>query len=1287
MREFMLDDKRHTLTFRIIANFVLCYIFGSQNITQNLFNMRKYCQLLQSGIFAAAFLLAGFASLSGQMTGLYTVGGTTPDFTTVQEACDSLNSQGVSGAVTVAIRNGIYNENVTLDSVSGVSATNTVRFRSENQDSSFVTIASTGTTFEAMGDYLIFEDLTFRTFTGNGLYLRDGNHLVILDCHFMTDTTNCCGNGLYIEQNQMANMNDIQVMNSHFYGYTGLYAGSWYLDIWNFTIDNCTFESTQRDGLYMYADQKIVNLMINNSTFYSSFDDGIYVEGYYGGIDSLTVTDCDFETYEDPIYFYSDEFVRNSNFNNLNLESRSDPASTWNSGIELYGYYNSIQNVVFDSIWADSFAYGIYMYSDYNIKDIVFNECSFTEHYYAGIYAEATYSEMSNVDVTNCFADGGTYDEVIYFYSYFIKDINFSDDTLSSNNGGDGIYLEGDYGVHDVTISNSDIYGDDEGIYFYSSDGSFKDVTITDSRIEGYYYGIDFSSESHVDNLNMDNVEADGYYNGVYLYQSYGNFQNSVISNCDFYGNSNEGIYQDASDGRILNVNIQNTDVVSDNDDAMYLDAYTGIDWLTIENCNVDGYYSGIYIYNSNGVVDNVAVNNNIINSQYYSGIYFETDNGTNITFKNNDITAYDTGIYAYGIDYGLKSNWVVDSNNISGCNYDAIYIEGDYGGWQDIQISGNDVEGGYYYYGIYLEADDSDLRNAMIENNTICSGYGIYIEGDYTGIYNSTIRNNEINLKYYYGYGIEMYEAADNVSILDNVIDTCANQDDELYYGIYVDGDYNYTDSLWIQGNEVRNFTYYGIYAEYSLYNTHIEDNYLQSAPGGSYEGIYVYETYGDEFVLKNNEVYGNAASSYGFDIEYLVLSQGKKAEIVNNMVSGFDQPFYFYSADDMVFAHNSSQSFGSAYDQVYFGWSSNRLEIFNNLIIVDSANFNNDIFYFAELNPADKMDHNVTNIDTLMANYVYDDWFGNTYNGIEDYTASSGLDSNSFYYSPVYTNDTFNLRLKCNETILKAGEPGITAADLDWNPRHPTQPTIGADELLNNGNIFMSNAETVCKDPIMLDAGFTQGATYSWNTGATTQMISVSAPGTFIVTVTNTCGSRKDTVTVTLQSTAVAAFSSVKSFATVSFTNNSTGGNSYMWTFGDGNSSTDSDPVHIYASDGVYTVTLVAYGDCANDTTTASVTISTLIGMFGQHDNATIAVYPNPANGILHVGFEGVSASELTVRINNISGQTVAMRTLDTFGNLQVEDFDISGLSKGVYFVRIEGSGISKTAKIVFE
>jgi len=63
-----------------------------------------------------------------------------------------------------------------------------------------------------------------------------------------------------------------------------------------------------------------------------------------------------------------------------------------------------------------------------------------------------------------------------------------------------------------------------------------------------------------------------------------------------------------------------------------------------------------------------------------------------------------------------------------------------------------------------------------------------------------------------------------------------------------------------------------------------------------------------------------------------------------------------------------------------------------------------------------------------------------------------------------------------------------------------------------------------------------------------------------------------------------------------TVTFTNLSQHASSYDWAFGDGETSAETDPVHVYGTVGVYTVTLTATGPGGSDVHTRAryVTVS---------------------------------------------------------------------------------------------
>lgn len=104
-----------------------------------------------------------------------------------------------------------------------------------------------------------------------------------------------------------------------------------------------------------------------------------------------------------------------------------------------------------------------------------------------------------------------------------------------------------------------------------------------------------------------------------------------------------------------------------------------------------------------------------------------------------------------------------------------------------------------------------------------------------------------------------------------------------------------------------------------------------------------------------------------------------------------------------------------------------------------------------------------------------------------------------------------------------------------------------------------------------------------------------------TVLETDTNGCAG-KDERCVKIIASPVASFTVTNSTCknvTISFNNTSTGATSYLWNFGDGNTSTLQFPTHSYSVAGPYTVTLVVYNACGcSDSATQVVTVSDLVG-----------------------------------------------------------------------------------------
>ncbi|MDL5048498.1 DUF5011 domain-containing protein [Oscillatoria amoena NRMC-F 0135] len=138
---------------------------------------------------------------SALAAGTYTIGGTSPDFATVSDAVNELNTYGICGPVVFDIRNGTYTEKLVFNEIPGASATNTITFKSESNNKTAVTISTAASasttdnfTISLNGtDHITFRDLTLErsgTGTNSSVLYIEGNieNVVIRDNKFVGPT-------------------------------------------------------------------------------------------------------------------------------------------------------------------------------------------------------------------------------------------------------------------------------------------------------------------------------------------------------------------------------------------------------------------------------------------------------------------------------------------------------------------------------------------------------------------------------------------------------------------------------------------------------------------------------------------------------------------------------------------------------------------------------------------------------------------------------------------------------------------------------------------------------------------------------------------------------------------------------------------------------------------------------------------------------------------------------------------------------------------------------------------
>lgn len=130
--------------------------------------------------------------------------------------------------------------------------------------------------------------------------------------------------------------------------------------------------------------------------------------------------------------------------------------------------------------------------------------------------------------------------------------------------------------------------------------------------------------------------------------------------------------------------------------------------------------------------------------------------------------------------------------------------------------------------------------------------------------------------------------------------------------------------------------------------------------------------------------------------------------------------------------------------------------------------------------------------------------------------------------------------------------------------------------------------------------------------------------------------------------------------------FLNNSLDGENFHWSFGDGNFSTEIDPIHRYEEPGTFEVILAADNVCGSDSTHKEVEFSGVATI----DLADLGFlfYPNPTSGSLFVEYPS-EFGEIDFSVINILGEKILDGQFKADQNRG--EIDFRGQASGSYFL----------------
>ena len=155
------------------------------------------------------------------------------------------------------------------------------------------------------------------------------------------------------------------------------------------------------------------------------------------------------------------------------------------------------------------------------------------------------------------------------------------------------------------------------------------------------------------------------------------------------------------------------------------------------------------------------------------------------------------------------------------------------------------------------------------------------------------------------------------------------------------------------------------------------------------------------------------------------------------------------------------------------------------------------------------------------------------------------------------------------------------------------------------------------------------------------------------------------------------------------VAFTDNSTGSpDSWLWDFGDGNTSIEQNPQHTYNDTGLYTVKLKVCNGTVCDTLTKTSYINVLPnGMVEVGVELAANLYPNPNDGNFTLEISDKSRHDLRLHIYNSLGAEVYSEGFESRGQT-TKSLRLGNLSPGVYFVHLNtGDQIIYRTKVVIQ
>ena len=297
------------------------------------------------------------------------------------------------------------------------------------------------------------------------------------------------------------------------------------------------------------------------------------------------------------------------------------------------------------------------------------------ESNYNGISSNNLINADAGIMITNNVILGNR-DEGIFISSKEIRDIVFSNNTISSS-GGDGIHLSSYRGdVCNISFFSNTIASCFDGISISSDRGEICNISFSSNRfLSNGGDGILFYSDDYAlrDVMFSNNTISSSGGDGIHLSSDapFDAIHNIEFSNNTIASNTGDGIHFNSYRQRIQNVLFSSNSILSNRYDGIYIRAHSYACNIVFFNNTISlNKWRGIYARASSNLDFDLTILNNAISTNDMEGIELERDVTANVS--HNSIS-HNSG----GIHFGTQNN-LANYNDIYNNSYGIMGVTAD---------------------------------------------------------------------------------------------------------------------------------------------------------------------------------------------------------------------------------------------------------------------------------------------------------------------------------------------------------------------------------------------------------------------------------------------------------------------------------------------------------------------------------------------------------------------------------------------------------------------------------